>query len=256
MKTLFYVYRFVGTTLFWIFFGLVGLLYGFVVLPILYLLVRNPASRQAIARDLIRSAFVIFVWVARNMRLIRCDITGMHHWDPESSQLLLANHLTLIDVVILLSLFRQVDCVVKAAVTRNPVLKVSAGTANYISNADPDKLLNCCVERLQSGSSLLLFPQGTRGKRGEPLKFRLGAAEIALRAGATIVPIIIDCDPQMLAKNVPWYRIPPAQPHFRIRLLPPVQVDELVPEALEPRRARHVLNEALVKKFKDELEWV
>lgn len=255
MKFLFYVYRFVGTALFWILFGLVGLVYGFVVLPFVYLLVRNPASRQVIARGLIRSAFVVFVWVARNMRLIRCDITGMQHWDPDSSQLLLANHLTLIDVVILLSLFPQIDCVVKAAVTRNPVLRVSAGAANYISNRDPDELLDCCVERLQSGSSLLLFPQGTRGIRGEPLKFRLGAAEIALRAGATSVPIVIDCDPQMLAKNVPWYRIPPSQPHFRIRLLPPVPVDELVPAGLEPRRARHVLNEVLIAKFEDELDW-
>lgn len=245
MKHLFFVYRFIGTSLFWFFFGVIGLIFGFVVLPLVYLLVRRDERRQVIARDMIRRAFVFFVWTARTTRLITCDIRGMEHWDPNESQLLLANHLTLIDVVILLSLFPQVDCVVKAAVTRNPVLRVSAGTANYISNRAPDELLDFCVGRLEAGSSLLLFPQGTRAIRGEPLRFKLGAAEIALRARATIVPIAIDCEPQMLAKNVPWYRIPPSQPRFRITLLRPVEAESLVSGGTDSRRARHELNAAL-----------
>jgi 1-acyl-sn-glycerol-3-phosphate acyltransferase len=255
MKHLFYVYRFIGTSLFWFFFGVVGLIYGFLLLPLVYLFLRQHDRRQAIARTMIRGAFVFFVWTARTMRLITCDIRGMEHWDTSRSQLLLANHLTLIDVVILLSLFPQVDCVVKAAVTRNPVLRVSAGTANYISNRAPDELLDFCVERLDSGSSLLLFPQGTRKVRGEPLDFKLGAAEIALRARASIVPIAIDCEPQMLAKNVPWYRIPPSQPQFRITLLPPVDAESLVPEGTEPRRARRALNAALESLIEAELGW-
>lgn len=254
MKHLFFVYRFIGTSLFWFFFGVIGLLYGFLVLPLVYLLVRQGERRQVIARNMIRGAFVFFVWTARTARLITCDIRGMEHWDPNQSQLLLANHLTLIDVVILLSLFPQVDCVVKAAVTRNPVLRVSAGTANYISNQAPDELLDFCVDRLEAGSSLLLFPQGTRAIRGEPLRFKLGAAEIALRARATIIPIAIDCEPQVLAKNVPWYRIPPSQPQFRITLLPPVEVESLVPDGTDPRRARHELNAALESLIGTELD--
>ena len=116
MKHLFYVYRFIGTSLFWFFFGVIGLIYGFLLLPLVYVFARQRDRRQVIARNMIRGAFVMFVWVARNMRLITCDIRGMEHWNPSASQLLLANHLTLIDVVILLSLFPQVDCVVKAAV--------------------------------------------------------------------------------------------------------------------------------------------
>lgn len=254
MKHLFFVYRFIGTSLFWFFFGVIGLIYGFLALPLVYLLVRQDERRQVIARNMIRGAFVFFVWTARTTRLITCDIRGMEHWDPNESQLLLANHLTLIDVVILLSLFPQVDCVVKAAVTRNPVLRVSAGTANYISNRAPDELLDFCVDRLGAGASLLLFPQGTRAIRGEPLRFRLGAAEIALRARATIIPIAIDCEPQMLAKNVPWYRIPPSQPQFRITLLPPVEAESLVPGGTDPRRARHELNAALESLIGAELD--
>jgi 1-acyl-sn-glycerol-3-phosphate acyltransferase len=253
MKRLYFVYRFIGTTLFWIFFGLIGLVIGFVVLPLTYLFVRKPEARQAAARRIIGAAFKVFVWTACNSRLIALDLSGMEHRDASRSQLLLANHLTLIDVVLLLSLFPQVDCVVKAAVTRNPVLRVSAGAANYISNAAPDELMDSCVQRLNAGSSLLLFPQGTRFIRGEPLKFRLGAAEIAIRAQAEILPIVIDCEPQMLAKNVPWYSIPASRPRFRIKVLPPVAAGQLVPADTEPRRARHELNSSLVSMMEAEL---
>jgi 1-acyl-sn-glycerol-3-phosphate acyltransferase len=113
--------------------------------------------------------------------------------------------------------------------------------------------MDTCVQRLHAGSSLLLFPQGTRAIRGEPLKFRLGAAEIAIRAEAEIVPIVIDCQPQMLAKHVPWYKIPPSPPCFRIKVLPPVTAGELVADDVPPRHARHELNANLVAMFEAEL---
>ena len=188
MKHLQYIYRFVGTALFWFFFGLIGLLIGFVVLPLLYLFVRRPGKRKVATRKLLSAAFSVFTWTACASRLISCKIVGMEHWDPDRSQLLLANHPTLIDVVILLSLFPQIDCVIKEAVTRNPVLRIPAACADYISNRAPDDLLESCVTRLRSGASLLLFPEGTRSVEGQPLQFKLGAAEIAIRARAQILP--------------------------------------------------------------------
>ena len=245
MKHLHYIYRFVGTALFWFFFGLIGLLIGFVVIPLLYLFVRRPGKRQVATRKLLSAAFSVFVWTACASRLISCKVAGMEHWDPDRSQLLLANHPTLIDVVILLSLFPQIDCVIKEAVTRNPVLRVPAASANYISNRAPDDLLESCVTRLRSGASLLLFPEGTRSVEGQPLKFKLGAAEIAIRARAQILPIVIDCRPQLLAKHVPWYKIPPSPPHFAITILPPVDASQYLSDQDGPRRARYTLNGAL-----------
>lgn len=245
MKLLHYVYRFVGTTLFWFFFGLIGLLIGFVVIPLMCVFVRHPRKRQLATRKLLGTAFSVFVWSACASRLISCKVSGMEHWDPGRSQLLLANHPTLIDVAILLSLFPQIDCVIKEAVTRNLVLRVPALSANYISNRAPDDLLASCVSLLTSGASLLLFPEGTRSVDGQPLKFKLGAAEIAIRARAQILPIVIDCRPQLLAKHVPWYRIPPSPPHFAITILPPVEASQYLDGQNEPRRARYALNAAL-----------
>jgi 1-acyl-sn-glycerol-3-phosphate acyltransferase len=246
-------YRFVGQTVFWIMFGLIGIVVGFLVLPLVLLFVREPQRRQVAARNTISACFRLFVWVACGTRLISLRVSGMEHYDAGRGQLILANHPTLIDVVILISLFPQVDCVIKEAVTRNPVLRTSVGTANYISNREPSDLLVSCAEALRSGASLLLFPEGTRSVAGQALSFKPGAAEVAIRADAEILPVVIDCRPQFLAKNEPWYYIPPRAPHFDIRILPPMRPSDLVPADTSDRQARHVLNAALRELFEAEL---
>ena len=253
MKTVNYVYRWVGTTLFWIFFGLIGLIIGLLLMPLVYLVVRDPAARQVRARQLISGAFSLFVWTACASRLISLRVTGMEHVDPEGGQLILASHPTLIDVVILISMFPQVDCVIKQAVTVNPVLGISVRAANYISNREPSDLLDSCVARLATGASLLLFPEGTRSVNGQRLKLKLGAAEVALRARATILPVVVRCEPQMLAKHVPWYRIPPSRPRFSITILPPVAVVDLVAGDPGHRHARYEVNDALLSLFEGEV---
>jgi 1-acyl-sn-glycerol-3-phosphate acyltransferase len=233
----------------WLLFGIFGLVVGFVVLPFVSLFVRNPQRRQAFARRAISACFRLFVLFATATRLFKLRVSGMHHYEEGSGQLILANHPTLIDVVILISLFPDVDCVIKDAITRNPVLRMSVGAANYISNADPADLLDDCSERLRSGANLMLFPEGTRTTPGRPLEFKPGAAEIALRADATILPIVIDCRPQFLGKHDPWYSIPPAAPTIDIRVLAPVEPQQYVEKDAADRVARQSLNRGLLDLF-------
>ena len=253
MKYLDLAWRFVGTSLLWFFFGLIGLIVTVFVFPFLYLFVRNTDARQIAARNLISRAFAAFMWAGCQMRVFSVHVTGMENRNVASGQLILANHPTLIDVVLLLSLLPQVDCVIKEAVKRNPFMRTSVTTANYISNREPADLLASCVERLETGANLLLFPEGTRTTGGQPLNFKLGAAEVAIRARAKILPVVIDCTPQFLAKGEPWYSIPPSRPHFTVKVLPAIPVEQLVPGGIDARHARNTLNAALVSLFESEL---
>lgn len=246
-------WRFIGTTVLWFFFGAIGLLLSIFVFPLLYLLFRDPARRQVIARRIIAATFATFMSGGQRMGVFTYRVTGAQHLSSDGGQLILTNHPTLIDVVLLLSVLPQVDCVVKDAVIRNPFMRASVTTANYISNREPADLLNDCVERLQSGANLLLFPEGTRTRKDRPLQFKLGAAEVTIRADAGILPVVIDCRPTFLAKDDPWYRIPTTRPHFEVKFLPATTVSRLVPEALNKRQTRRKLNDALVSLFEAEL---
>jgi 1-acyl-sn-glycerol-3-phosphate acyltransferase len=253
MNSLNYAWRFVGTSLLWFFFGAIGVLLSVFVFPLLFLFVRSPDRRQVIARKIIAATFSAFMNWGQRMGVFSYRVIGMQHLAAHGGQLILANHPTLIDVVLLLSVLKQVDCVVKDAVVRNPFMRASVTTANYISNREPGELLDVCVKRLQSRTNLLLFPEGTRTREDHSLEFKLGAAEVAIRAGAPILPVIIDCKPSFLGKHDPWYRIPPARPHFEVTILPPAPVAHYVPEGLDRREKRHQLNDALVSLFEAEL---
>jgi 1-acyl-sn-glycerol-3-phosphate acyltransferase len=253
MQYLDLIWRFLTSSLIWFLFGLIGLILGVLLFPILHMFVWKPDVRQVVARKLIAGAFGTFMWAGCRLGIFSFEVKGMENRSPDSSQLILANHPTLIDVVLLLSVLPQVDCVIKEAITRNPFMRASVMTANYISNREPGDLIASGVERLNSGASLLLFPEGTRSVSGQPLQFKLGAAEVAIRARAQILPIVIDCEPKFLAKHEPWYRIPPSRPHFCVTILPAIPVEQLMPDGLDRRHARYELNDTLISLFQSEL---
>jgi 1-acyl-sn-glycerol-3-phosphate acyltransferase len=173
------------------------------------------------------------------------EIVGRENMERGRNHLIVANHPTLIDVVFLVSMFPDSDCVIKEAVTRNPFMRSTVMAANYISNNACDDLLDSCVARLKKGSSLLLFPEGTRTVPGQPIEFKPGAATVAVRTSARVLPIAISCSPLFLTKGEPWYTVPATRPHFVIRIMPAVSLEDLVPDQLGQRHVRHAMNDAL-----------
>lgn len=254
MNHLNHAWRLFATGLSFLVFGLGGLILGLFLFPLMFVLIRDTSARQTAARSLIGRAFSAFIWMMKTMGVLSYQIKGTEHADFSHNQLIIANHPTLIDVVFLVSLFPQTDCVIKESVTRNPFMRGTVAAANYISNNKTRELLNSCIRRLKSGKRLLLFPEGTRSIKGkQPLELKLGAAFVAVKSGAEILPIVIRCTPPMLAKHEPWYKIPPSKPFFSIQILTPTSVAKLVPGDHDPRQTKRALNNAFVKLFAQEL---
>lgn len=246
MKQLSRAWRLFGTALSFTVFGIAGCILSWLIFPIVFLFWRDAAARQVVARRIIGAAFRAFVWLMKTVGVLSYNIIGKENIVLRTNQLVIANHPTLIDVVFLISMFPQAECVVKPAVTRNPFMRSTVTAANYISSNQFEILLDTCVERLQSGASLLLFPEGTRTVPGQPIDFTLGAAEIAIRAGSDILPVTFECVPSVLSKQVPWYRIPPDRPHITIHVRPPIALNQLIPSVQHDRQTRRELNEAFV----------
>jgi 1-acyl-sn-glycerol-3-phosphate acyltransferase len=246
MKQLDHFRRLSGTVVSFTVFGVAGLIVGLLIFPVMFVFVRDRRYRQITARKIIGRGFGAFFSMMKVFGVLSYDIEGAENIESGQNQLIVANHPTLIDVVILVSLFPQADCVIKEAVTRNPFMRSTVAAANYISNAEPDGLLTSCVQSLGAGGSLLLFPEGTRTASGQPLDFKLGAATVAARANVDILPIAIACSPVFLTKNLPWHYVPVEKPHFTIRVLEPVPLSKLVSDGLSERNARHEINRALL----------
>ena len=52
--------------------------------------------------------------------------------------------------------------------------------------------LHDAIEKVKTGRSLVIFPEGTRSKDGKLGEFRGGAMKVAMETGATVVPVLIE----------------------------------------------------------------
>lgn len=253
MKAFNHLWRLFGTTLGFLVFGLAGLIIGLIVFPLTFVFVPDDRIRKVQSRQLIGKAFGLFIWMIKSLGVIDYRIEGREHIRHLPNSLIIANHPTLIDVVILISLFPQANCVIKYAVTNNPFMRSVVSAADYITNSEPQTLLDSSVNYLREGGSLMLFPEGTRSRQGEPIQFKPGAATVAIRSDATIVPVAIRCEPVFLHKDVPWHYVPLGKPQYLIRILAPIRVAALVTTDGGKRQARNRLNVALKKLILQEL---
>ncbi len=254
IKQLFKLWRLFATSLSFFVFGVGGLVLGLLVFPLTFLFIRNSLKRKQIVRSTVGKAFGVFVRMMRWLRVIDYQIEGLEHVDHSGNRLIVANHPSLIDVVFLVSIFPMADCVVKKAVIQNPFMRGVAQPADYVSNDDTGAFLETCVERLKAGASLVLFPEGTRTALDHKLTFKMGAASIAVRSGAQILPVIIQISPpHHLSKQKPWYWIPETRPKYSIRIQAPVSQEALIGQADSQREATHKLNKALMTYFVNKL---
>jgi len=199
------LYRIPVTGLCFAFFGLGGVLLGFTAFPLLQLLVRQPERRVRWARALVRQSFRLFIEMMRVGGVVDTHIIGAERLQRRGL-LILASHPTLVDVVALISVTPQADCVVKAALARNPFTRWPVRACNFILNHGGAELLDDCQASLRAGGNLVIFPEGTRSKPGQPLQLQRGAAQLALRAGVPITPVRIRCEPLGLTKGRPWWK--------------------------------------------------
>ncbi|MCS6767011.1 MAG: 1-acyl-sn-glycerol-3-phosphate acyltransferase, partial [Candidatus Protistobacter heckmanni] len=183
--------------------------------------VRLFLSREKVRRMtlwLIHQFFRALVRVLRIAGVMRVDLRDAEKLGG-AGHIVVANHPTYLDVVVLLSVIPGACCVVKRSHWSNPCLWGIVRAAGYISNDDGAVLVNKSAERLRKGRPLIIFPEGTRSPPSGGLHpFSRSFAHIALRSGRPIQPVLIACHPPAFAKGQRWYRIP--ERPFEIRVAP------------------------------------
>lgn len=165
------------------------------VAPLMFLL-RRPERAQPVVRTLWRLMARLFVATGL-IRIARGNLTAVR------GAVIVANHPTLIDVVLIVSLVPRTLYVAKHALRGNPFL-----TAIVRATALPDdaRLPETAAPYLRAGWNVLVFPEGTRSPQGGGLHpLRRGAAQLAIRAGAPVVCIRETLTRRILAKGQrPW----------------------------------------------------
>lgn len=245
-------WRIVGTAICFALFGIGGLLLRLTAFPLLRLLVRERIVRERRARVLIRWMMIVFVAIMRAIGVVEVEVAGAERL-RRRGVLVLANHPTLIDVVLLLALMEDAVCIVKGALSVNPFTRGPVLMAGYIQNSEGPQLVDEAVAALRAGSNLMIFPEGTRTPGSGELTLQRGAANIALRSGIDITPVVIRCRTRFLTKDTPWWKVPPQRAHLRLEVADDIAVRPFIGRAAAAGRAARDLTRFLKDYFAKEL---
>jgi 1-acyl-sn-glycerol-3-phosphate acyltransferase len=127
----------------------------------------------------------------------RVRVVGRERVDPRVSYVVVANHLSLFDVFVLYGwLDFDFRWVMKHELRRIPGVGFACERIGHIfvdrSNPQAAKAsIEAAKERLEPGTSVLFFPEGTRGPGDRLLPFKKGAFRLAAGLSLPILPVSI-----------------------------------------------------------------
>ncbi|MBB1437854.1 1-acyl-sn-glycerol-3-phosphate acyltransferase [Shewanella sp. SG41-4] len=204
-----YVPRWIGGVFCYIFFGLGGLLSSLTILPLLRFWPGDKNMRVARAQKVVSFMFKGFVAMLSFAGVIAVSTKNIEALQQTKGKIVIANHPTLVDVVVLISFMPNAGCIVKQSLWRNPFIRGVLASAGYIPNRGVEGLLHDCQQALLTDTNLIIFPEGTRTLAGNIINpFARGAANIALRTQTDILPVVLRTDVAGLTKQQSWYQIP------------------------------------------------
>lgn len=230
------LWRIAATGFCFVVFGFLGLMVLCVFFPICSLFYRDTRKKQSVIRSIMHYSMAGF---SRLMVLCGCFSLEVRNREKlnRNGLLIVANHPSLIDVVLLIGLVRRMNCVVKASLKTNLFTRGPVKAGGFIVNSDGPGLINDGIASVRAGDHLIIFPEGTRSLRhdGELSTMKRGAANIALRGGIDLTPVLITTTESMLGKGQSWYQVPRRRPHFVLTVMDDIPVSRYLGDAFSER---------------------
>lgn len=201
-------------------FGLVSTSLGFVILPLERVAARwrgAPEHAEIRAQYAIHRAMYGWIRWLQWLGLARVSVRGAEALRARPI-VVVANHPSLIDTPVLLSLIPQADFIVNEAWGNHAFLRRCVEGAGYLRAERGAVMVRDAILRLRAGRNLMIYPEGSRTPPEGLRPFERGAALIALRAGCDIVPVVIRVRPRTLMKDQPFSDVPDRCPEWQVEV--------------------------------------
>ena len=147
-----------------------------------------------------RLAHRIGIWwgctIVRLNPFWRLRVRGREHLHPRRAYVLVSNHQSLADIVLLYALHRQFKWLAKESLFAIPFLGWNMRLVGYIplergQQGSITRSYRRALDWLRHGMSVIVFPEGTRSRTGELGAFKNGAFNLAIQAGVPLLPVVL-----------------------------------------------------------------
>lgn len=226
-----YIWRIIGKLLSFGFFGGNCLLLFSVGFPLMHILSGFSERRfKILARKVNFIYFKIFVLFMKLIGCITVSVENKETLKNLKSRVVIANHPSLLDVVILFSQVPNADCIVKGALIQNKFMSRIIRNLYIPNSLSFEEQLEQAKKSMEEGNNLIIFPEGTRSRPGEPWQFKKGAARFALYANVGVTPIYFGGNEKIgLRKFDRMLQFHPTERfHYNLKVLSEISVNEFV----------------------------
>ena len=136
---------------------------------------------------------------------IDADVSKMPAPTCCGSRIIVANHISLLDPLILIALFDNLGAVLKRKYASWLAIALLVRVFDFIvvdesAKNSPQHFMDIFADALKR-RNILIFPEGGRSKSGRVGEFRKSAFKLAFDSGAEIVPVAIYSPVPMLSKS-------------------------------------------------------
>lgn len=148
--------------------------------------------------DLVHRVAASWGRILRHIARVELEIEGLDRLRKDIPVIILSNHQSLFDIVMLYSFLDiQFRWMAKSSLFKLPIIGRSMKKAGYIpvereNRKKALKSLYDAADKIRNGTSVIVFPEGTRGHPDGSLReFKKGAFLLAKKANVTLQPITI-----------------------------------------------------------------
>jgi len=208
------------STLFWIFLVVSSLL-CFPVALLIWAVTAAFDRRRAVLHQFTCFWASLYTWLNPAWPVV---VTGREHIRRDATYVMVANHQSLLDILVLFRLFVHFKWVAKIELFKIPCIGWNMSLNRYVRLRRGDaesitRMMRTCEERMAEGSSIMMFPEGTRSADGRLKPFKHGAFTLAKTVRAPLLPIVVEGTADALPKRG---FVLQGRHHIRVRVLPEI----------------------------------
>jgi 1-acyl-sn-glycerol-3-phosphate acyltransferase len=188
---------------------------------------------RPVSRHVVRLSFRFYLTALRWLCQVHIDLDELTALQQDGPLIVVANHPSLLDAVILLGSLPNASCILKASLLHNPLYGMGARMAGYVSNENPRRMIEASCSELRQGAHFVLFPEGGRTREFPLSPFSSACILLSKQSQVPLQAVIFHFSTPYLGKH--WGLItPPRLPlTIRVRLGRRFAPPQITAQALE-----------------------
>ncbi len=168
----------------------------------------NMDLRNRSCLAIIKGIFRFIIWLSG----VKVTINGYEKIPDDKPVLYVGNHNSYYDIVIGYTIVKGLTgFIAKKEMQKIPLLNVWMRLVNCLfldreNIREGIKTIRKATDRINSGISIFIFPEGTRSKNGKMLPFKEGSLKMADKTGCPVIPVAFQHTADIFENHIPFIR--------------------------------------------------